>query len=125
MRPGMRVAQLLNIAFDMGAWETLGSLYNGCTLCLRGNTSKEWAALLKTVDVVISTPSILARHDPANYPSIKHVIVGGEPCPQGLPRPLLSFPHTALTYRVLQRLRTAGPATAHSTTAAGRRRSAS
>jgi hypothetical protein len=83
MRPGMRVAQLLNIAFDMGAWETLGSLYNGSTLCLRGNTSKEWAALLKTVDVVISTPSILARHDPAQYPSIKHVIVGGEPCPQG------------------------------------------
>jgi hypothetical protein len=84
MRPGMRVAQILNIAFDMGAWETLGSLYNGATLCLRGNTSKEWAALFKTVDVVISTPSILARHDPAQYPTIKHVIVGGEPCPQGM-----------------------------------------
>jgi non-ribosomal peptide synthetase component F len=83
MRPGMRVAQLLNIAFDMGAWECLSALYNGCTLCLRGNTSKEWAALLKTVDVVISTPSILTRHDPADYPTIKHVIVGGEPCPQG------------------------------------------
>jgi hypothetical protein len=84
MRPGMRVAQLLNIAFDMGAWETLGCLYNGATLCLRGNTSKEWASLLKTVDVVISTPSILTRHDPAQYPTIKHVIVGGEPCPQAL-----------------------------------------
>ncbi|KAK1230650.1 hypothetical protein PQX77_006233 [Marasmius sp. AFHP31] len=84
MQPGMRVAQLLNIAFDMGAWEILGSLYNGCTLCMRGNTSKEWVSLLKTVDIVISTPSILARHDPENYPNIKHVIVGGEPCSQSL-----------------------------------------
>lgn len=83
MRPGMRVAQLLNIAFDMGAWEILSSLYNGCTLCIRGNTSREWSALMKTVDIVICTPSILARHDPAGYPGLKHVIVGGEVCSQG------------------------------------------
>lgn len=83
MRPGMRVAQLLNIAFDMGAWEILSSLYNGCTLCIRGNTSREWSALMKTVDIVICTPSILARHDPADYPDLKHVIVGGEVCSQG------------------------------------------
>lgn len=82
MKPGTRVAHLLNIAFDMGAWEILSSLYNGCTLCLRGNTFKEWVCLLKSVDVVISTPSILARHDPKEYQNIKHVIVGGEVCPQ-------------------------------------------
>jgi len=84
MRPGFRVAQILNIAFDMGAWEILGSLSNGCTLCLRGNKSYEWVALMKTVDVVISTPSILTRHDPADYPNIKYVITGGEVCPQSL-----------------------------------------
>jgi hypothetical protein len=84
MRPGMRVAQLLNIAFDMGAWEILSSLYNGCTLCIRGNTAREWAQLLKTVHIVISTPSILTRHDPADYPNLKHVIVGGEVCSQGM-----------------------------------------
>ncbi|KAF5373110.1 hypothetical protein D9758_001719 [Tetrapyrgos nigripes] len=93
MCPGMRVAQLLNIAFDMGAWEILGSLYNGCTLCLRGNTSREWCALLKTVDIVISTPSILARHNPEDYPSIKHVIVGGEPCPQALADKWAQYTH--------------------------------
>lgn len=82
MAPGMRVAQLLNIAFDMGAWEILGSLYNGCTLCIRGNTKVEWIALMKTIDIVIATPSILAKHEPENYPNIKHVIVGGEVCPQ-------------------------------------------
>lgn len=92
MAPGMRVAQLLNIAFDMGAWEILGSLYNGATLCLRGNTKSEWIALLKTVDIVIATPTILAQHDPKEYPRIKHVIVGGEPCPQGqFSRLLLTF----------------------------------
>ena len=82
----MRVAQLLNIAFDMGAWELLGAMSNGCTLCLRGNRSAEWSAVLATVDIVISTPSILARHDPAQYPNIQHVITGGEVCPQGMTR---------------------------------------
>ncbi|KAJ7723373.1 putative nonribosomal peptide synthetase [Mycena metata] len=84
MRPGLRVGQFLNIAFDMGAWEILGSLYNGCTLCIRGNTKLDWIALMKTVQVVIATPSILACHEPVDYPSIQHVIVGGEPCPQAL-----------------------------------------
>lgn len=84
MHPGMRVAQILNIAFDMGAWEILGALYNGATLCLRGNTSRDWHALLKAVNVVIATPSILASHEPEDYPNIEHVIVGGEPCPQTL-----------------------------------------
>ena len=91
MCPGMRVGQLLNIAFDMGAWEILGSLYNGCTLCLRGNTKKEWIALMKTIDIVIATPSILACHEPDVYPNIKHVIVGGEVCTQGAIRLSLPF----------------------------------
>ncbi|KAK7046888.1 Nonribosomal peptide synthetase 12 [Favolaschia claudopus] len=84
MRPGLRVGQCLSVAFDMGAWEILGSLYNGCTLCIRGNTKKDWIALMKTVHVVIATPSILALHEPVDYPTIHHVIVGGEPCPQAL-----------------------------------------
>jgi hypothetical protein len=91
MRPGSRVAQLLNIAFDMGAWETLGSLVNGCTLCLRGDTSAEWRATLKTVHIVIATPSVLAPHNPLDYPNITDVVTGGEVCPQGelsIPYPL-------------------------------------
>ncbi|TFK40788.1 nonribosomal peptide synthetase 12 [Crucibulum laeve] len=84
MRPGVRVSQLLNISFDMAAWETLGSLCNGSTLCLRGKTSKEWRAVMKTVDVVIATPSMLLPHDPSDYPNIKVVAVAGEPCPKAL-----------------------------------------
>lgn len=33
--------------------EILGSLSNGCTLCVRGKSSKEWRAVMKTVDIVI------------------------------------------------------------------------
>ncbi|KAI5117922.1 hypothetical protein M0805_002001 [Coniferiporia weirii] len=84
MAPGMRVAQLLNVAFDMCAWEILGSLSNGCTLCIRGKSSKEWRALMKTVDIIIATPSILAPHDPADYPNVKFVATAGEVCPQAL-----------------------------------------
>ncbi|KAI8968791.1 hypothetical protein BD414DRAFT_541258 [Trametes punicea] len=84
MRPGRRVAQLLNIAFDMAAWEILGSLSNGCTLCVRGKSSKEWRTVMKTVDIVIATPSMMAPHDPADYPNIKVVATAGEPCPLSL-----------------------------------------
>ncbi|KAI0070625.1 nonribosomal peptide synthetase 12 [Panus rudis PR-1116 ss-1] len=84
MQPGRRVSQLLNIAFDMAAWETLGSLCNGCTLCIRGKSSKEWRALMKTVDIVIATPSMMTPHNPDDYPNIKVVATAGEPCPQGL-----------------------------------------
>ncbi|KAH7878038.1 nonribosomal peptide synthetase 12 [Lentinula edodes] len=84
MAPGVRVSQLMNIGFDMAAWEILGSLCNGATLCLRGKTSKEWRAVMKTVDVVIATPSMLSPHQPSAYPNIKVVAVAGEACPQGL-----------------------------------------
>jgi non-ribosomal peptide synthetase component F len=83
----MRVAQLLNIAFDFSAWEVLGALYNGCTVCLRGNTKKEWIELMKTVDIVFATPSMMACHEPEDYPNIKQVMIGGEACPQGTPKP--------------------------------------
>ncbi|EJC98159.1 nonribosomal peptide synthetase 12 [Fomitiporia mediterranea MF3/22] len=84
MAPGMRVAQLLNVAFDMCAWEVLGSLSNGCTLCIRGKSSKEWRAVMKSVDIIIATPSILAPHDPSDYPNVKFVATAGEVCPQSL-----------------------------------------
>ncbi|KAF9013277.1 nonribosomal peptide synthetase 12 [Cyathus striatus] len=82
--PGVRVSQLMNISFDMAAWEILGSLCNGSTLCLRRKTSKEWRAVMKTVDVVVATPSMLLPHNPVDYPNIKVVAVAGEPCPKSL-----------------------------------------
>ncbi|KAF2015836.1 nonribosomal peptide synthetase 12 [Aaosphaeria arxii CBS 175.79] len=78
---GTKVAQVLNIAFDMGAWEILGCLMNGGTLYLRNSN---WTDTLKEVDVFISTPSILSKYRRSSFPNIKTVVTGGEPCPQAL-----------------------------------------
>lgn len=37
---------------------------------------------MKTVDIVIATPSMLAPHNPVDNPTIKVVAVAGEPCPK-------------------------------------------
>ncbi|KAH7333006.1 amino acid adenylation domain-containing protein [Rhizoctonia solani] len=78
MRPGLKVSQLLNIAFDMAQWECLGALSNGCTLCLRGS---DWLETLRTVDVVISTPSCLRKFTPSDFKP-QAIATAGEPCPQ-------------------------------------------
>ncbi|CAE6478359.1 unnamed protein product [Rhizoctonia solani] len=80
MQPGLKVSQLLNIAFDMAQWECLGALANGCTLCLRGG---DWLETLRTVDVVISTPSCLRKFTPSDFKP-KAIATAGEPCPQAL-----------------------------------------
>ena len=82
--PGTRVAQLLNIAFDMAAWEVLGTLLNAGTLVLRSSSPASWRATLLSVDVVIATPSILQGYRSGDYGNVKVVAVAGEPCPQAL-----------------------------------------
>lgn len=48
------------------------------------NITDGWFNILKTVDVVIATPSILARFDPKELANVRTVAVAGEPCPQKL-----------------------------------------
>jgi D-alanine--poly(phosphoribitol) ligase subunit 1 len=79
--PGQSVAQLLNIAFDMAAWEILGALSHGATLLLRDTDLTATAA---QADVVIATPTILAGLDPQRCRGVRTVAVAGEPCPQPL-----------------------------------------
>ncbi len=81
MRPGQRVSQILNIAFDMAAWEILGCLSHGATLVIRGKSIEE---TVQDVDVVIATPSILATIDVEKCLAVKCVAVAGEPCPRQL-----------------------------------------
>ncbi|PIM73247.1 peptide synthetase [Streptomyces sp. JV178] len=81
IRPGDRVAQLLNIAFDMAAWEILGCLAHGGTLVVRG---KDVAAAARTANVLIATPTVLSGIDPADCPHVRTVAVAGEPCPRPL-----------------------------------------
>ncbi|KAK6225436.1 AMP-binding enzyme [Colletotrichum tabaci] len=71
---GTRVSQVLNISFDMAAWEILGCICNGGTLVLRGIQAQ----------VLICTPSILAKYDPREYSNIKVAATAGEPSSQRL-----------------------------------------
>lgn len=81
IHPGSRVGSVLNISFDMAAWEILGCLCNGGTLVMRGS---KWDEALQQIDVLICTPSILAKYSPAIYPNIKVVATAGEPSGQKL-----------------------------------------
>ncbi|KAK2752695.1 hypothetical protein FQN54_008073 [Arachnomyces sp. PD_36] len=75
MQPGMKVGSVLSVGFDMGAWEILGGLSNGCTLVLRGS---DWKAALSAIDVLIATPTILSKYNPAEFPNIRFVATAGE-----------------------------------------------
>ncbi|KAL6402646.1 Linear gramicidin synthase subunit C [Ilyonectria robusta] len=79
--PGTSVGSLLNISFDMAAWEIFTCLCNGGTLILRGS---EWEPTLEEVDVLICTPTILSKYHPTQYPMIKTVATAGEPTTQSL-----------------------------------------
>lgn len=88
MRPGLRVGQILSIAFDMAAWETLGALSNGATLVIRGKSIQDTA---EQVDVLIATPSILNALDHSRCQQVKVAAVAGEPCPRPLADAWSSF----------------------------------
>jgi amino acid adenylation domain-containing protein len=81
IQAGMTVAQILNIAFDMAAWEIFGALSKGATLLIRGKDIGETAS---KANVIIATPSILASIDASTCANIKVVAVAGEPCPKPL-----------------------------------------
>ncbi|WP_448650622.1 amino acid adenylation domain-containing protein [Pseudomonas fluorescens] len=81
MAPGRNVGQLLNIGFDMAAWEILGCLAQGGTLLIRGKDIAQTAA---RCHVLIATPSILATLSPQLCPDLKVVAVAGEPCSKAL-----------------------------------------
>lgn len=81
MAPGMKVGQILNIGFDMAAWEILGCLAHGATLLIRGKDIRQTA---RECQVLIATPSILATLDPRECPALEVVAVAGEPCSQAL-----------------------------------------
>ena len=81
MQPGRRVSQILNISFDMAAWEVLGALSHGATLVIRG---KSIAEAVERADTVIATPSILSSLDVERCRHVKVAAVAGEPCPMPL-----------------------------------------
>ena len=81
VKQGDRVGQLLNISFDMAIWEIFVALAHGATLVVRGKNIAETA---RKTNIVIATPSILARINPHRIGQITTVAVAGEPCPLSL-----------------------------------------
>jgi non-ribosomal peptide synthetase component F len=59
---------------------------NGGTLHTRGSGNDAWAECLRQVDTIIATPSVVLKHVPrqSDFPNIKTIAVGGEPCPKAL-----------------------------------------
>lgn len=88
MKPGLKVSQLLNISFDMAAWEILGALTHGATLIIRDNDIQKAA---KQADIIIATPSVLAKLNPSEMTHVKVAAVAGEPCPKTLADTWSSF----------------------------------
>ncbi|CAA0156918.1 AMP-binding protein [Tenacibaculum maritimum] len=78
IHPGTKVSQILNISFDMSAWEILGCLGNGGTLLIRDKSISETA---QKANVIIATPSILTTINPDECKHVTSVAVAGEPCP--------------------------------------------
>lgn len=76
-----KVAQILNIAFDMAAWEIWGALCHGATLLIRDNSIQGTAS---RANVIIATPSILETINPLLCNDIRSVAVAGEPCAKPL-----------------------------------------
>ncbi|KAK5991327.1 Adenylate-forming reductase [Cladobotryum mycophilum] len=81
IRPGTKVGQVLNISFDMAAWEIFSCLCNGGTLVIRGS---KWEPTIEQLDTLICTPTILSKYSPTKYPKIKVVATAGEPTSQEL-----------------------------------------
>jgi amino acid adenylation domain-containing protein len=81
VKKGQTVSQILNISFDMCAWEIFVALSHGAKLFIR---EKSISAAIAQADIVISTPSILADIDATQNQHVKVVAVAGEPCPKSL-----------------------------------------
>ena len=78
---GMKVAQILNIAFDMAAWEIFTCLAHGGRLLIRDKDIQETAS---RSNIIIATPSILSKIDVEQCTDVLTVAVAGEPCPRPL-----------------------------------------
>ncbi|WPZ32673.1 amino acid adenylation domain-containing protein [Thalassobaculum sp. OXR-137] len=87
IRPGQRIAQAANTAFDAATFEIWGALLNGAALVLLARDDvldpDRFAGLLraKTVDILFLTTALfnrLAQIDPAVFAGLDTLLFGGE-----------------------------------------------
>ncbi|KAJ3019312.1 hypothetical protein HKX48_002208 [Thoreauomyces humboldtii] len=84
----LRILQLSEYSFDASVMDIFGGLLHGSTVCvaakdmLMGNL----CAVISTLQInyLLLTPSLLCGFSPQDLPSLKHITVGGEACPQNI-----------------------------------------
>ncbi|KAJ3250598.1 hypothetical protein HK103_003379, partial [Boothiomyces macroporosus] len=81
VKKGSRVGQICTITFDGCAFEIFSALSLGGTLVLRTENLIE---TLKNCENIFTPPSLLANLDPLDFPQMKHIVIGGEHCPQNI-----------------------------------------
>ncbi|KAJ1917141.1 hypothetical protein IWQ60_007877, partial [Tieghemiomyces parasiticus] len=79
--PGQRDLLVISIGFDGMLWPTMKTLCNGGTLVLPG---PDLLGDLSSVHTVGVTPSFLAKLHPEQFPLLRGIFCGGEPCSQRL-----------------------------------------
>ncbi|KAJ1919786.1 hypothetical protein IWQ60_007148, partial [Tieghemiomyces parasiticus] len=79
--PGQRDLLVMSIGFDGILWSAMKTLCNGGTLVLPGPDLLGDLAGVHTASV---TPSFLAKLRPEQFPLLRGIICGGEPCNQRL-----------------------------------------
>ncbi|KAF4948216.1 hypothetical protein FGADI_9808 [Fusarium gaditjirri] len=79
-QPGVRIAQVMSVAFDGSIHEIFSALTHGATLVLPFGADPLGA--LDTAHSAVLTPSIARVLNPEDYPMLKWVYLVGEPVPQ-------------------------------------------
>ncbi len=84
--PGDRVLHCASPSFDAAFWELCLGLLSGATLVLAGTRGLVSAAELAGLDLthISLPPTLLGAMSPSDLPTVRTVIVGGEPCPAEL-----------------------------------------
>ncbi|KAJ1911332.1 hypothetical protein IWQ60_010188, partial [Tieghemiomyces parasiticus] len=78
---GQRDLLVMSVGFDAMLWPTMKTLSSGGTLVLPGPDLLSDLASVRTANV---TPSFLARLHPEQFPLLRGIFCGGEPCSQRL-----------------------------------------
>ncbi|KAK0617477.1 hypothetical protein B0T14DRAFT_590199 [Immersiella caudata] len=79
-QPGVRVAQIMSVAFDGSIHEIFSALTHGATLVLPAGADS--LAPLAAAHSAILTPSVARALDPGDHPDLRWVYLVGEPVPQ-------------------------------------------
>ncbi|KAK1849600.1 nonribosomal peptide synthase [Colletotrichum chrysophilum] len=79
---GVRIAQVMSLAFDGAIHELFSALSYGATLVLRETDSPASVHHLYAVDCAILTPSLASVLDPDDFPQLRTVYLVGEIVPQ-------------------------------------------